>query len=219
MNHYADKGFESLRYKAVPYIYRQAPSSDDLYALFRLGAVRYRCDLSCAIDLANPWNASHRRARALKKAWKSGVEVARGSGFAGELWKLLEENLARKYRTVPAHSLNEILTLYSSFPTNVEFIVALLDSRVVAGIVLFSTSQVAHVQYAASSTKGYATCALDAVLKHCITEAQARSMRYFDFGISNEKEGHYLNEPLYQFKAEFGGGGVVHEFYEIKLRS
>jgi len=24
---------------------------------------------------------------------------------------------------------------------------------------------------------------------------------------------------LYQFKAEFGGGGVVHEFYEIRLRS
>src|SRR5713101_8013590 len=47
--HYAQDGFETLRYKAVPYIYHRAPSNDDLYALFRLGARRYRCDLSSTI--------------------------------------------------------------------------------------------------------------------------------------------------------------------------
>jgi len=46
--HYADQGFSALRYKAVPYIYQSTPGQDDLYALFRLGAARLRCDLSCA---------------------------------------------------------------------------------------------------------------------------------------------------------------------------
>jgi len=219
MHHYAERGFESLRYKAVPYIYHQFPSSDDLYALFRLGAMRYRCDLSCAIDLASRRNPSQRRDRGLRKALKSGIEIKQGHLFAGELWQVLEENLAKKYRTKPVHSLTEILNLHSSFPKNVEFIVALLGSRVAAGIVLFSSSQVAHVQYAASSLEGYATCALDAVFAHSITEAQGQGVRYFDFGISNEEDGKYLNAQLYQFKAEFGGGGVVHEFYEIRLRS
>ena len=39
----------------------------------------------------------------------------------------------------------------------------------------------------------------------------------FDFGISTEAEGMILNEGLYRFKSEFGGGGVVHEFYEMRL--
>ena len=86
-----------------------------------------------------------------------------------------------------------------------------------AGVVLFSTSRVAHTQYTTSSVKGHETGALDAVFEHCIGAAQARGVRYFDFGISNEEDGRYLNAPLYQFKSEFGGGGVVHEFYEFRL--
>lgn len=43
--HFSALGFESLRYKAVPYIYHETPSGDDLYALFRLSATRERCDL------------------------------------------------------------------------------------------------------------------------------------------------------------------------------
>jgi hypothetical protein len=216
--HYENKGFESLRYKAVPYVYHQVPSSDDLYALFRLGARRYRCDLSCTIDLAGARDVSPRRRRALKKSSKSNITIDHGPRFAEELWRLLEENLASKYATVPAHSLGEIRKLNCLFPQNIEFVVALLDSEVLAGVVLFSTARVAHVQYAASSVTGHATCALDAALDHCIGEAQTRGMRYFDFGISNEREGHHLNGSLYEFKAEFGGGGVVHEFYELPLR-
>ncbi len=217
MHHYADRGFESLRYKAIPYLYHQVPSSDDLYALYRLGAVRYRCDLSCAIDLAGRQDPSQRRKRGLKKALKSGIEIERGSQFAGQLWQVLEDNLGKKYNARPVHSLSEILYLHSSFPKNIEFVVALLRSEVVAGVVLFSTSRVAHTQYTTSSVKGHETGALDAVFEHCIRARQARGVRYFDFGISNEEDGKYLNAPLYQFKSEFGGGGVVHEFYEFRL--
>jgi len=218
-HYYADMGFESLRYKAIPYIYHRAPSSDDLYALFRLGAMRYRCDLSCAIDLAGRRDPTQRRKRGLKKALKRGIEIEQGPRFAGPLWQVLEENLAKKYGARPVHSLDEILNLHSSFPKSVEFVVAMLHSEVVAGVVLFSTGQVMHAQYAASNTKGYESSALDRVFEHCIREAQMRGMRYFDLGISNEQGGIYLNAQLYEFKAEFGGGGVVHEFYEYELRS
>jgi hypothetical protein len=37
-------------------------------------------------------------------------------------------------------------------------------------------------------------------------------------GISTEQQGTVLNDGLYRFKSEFGGGGVVHEFFEIDLR-
>jgi hypothetical protein len=216
--YYREQGFEILQYKAVPYIYHQIPAADDLYALFRLGAVRYRCDLSCAIDLANQPKPSQRRKRSFKKALKYGIEVKQGVDFIKDLWLVLQENLQRKYKVHPVHSISEILHLHSLFPNNIELVVAVLNSKVVAGVVLFINSFVIHAQYIASSEIGYEVCALDAIFDHCIGNAKDRKARYFSFGVSTENEGKYLNTNLYQFKTEFGAGGVIHEFYEINLR-
>jgi Acetyltransferase (GNAT) domain len=216
---YVEQGFGALRYKAVPYIYHQAPSSDDAYALFRLGARAYRSDLSCAIDLRNRQGVSERRRRGLKRALKHRVQVEDGASFARAFWKILEENLASKYHTKPVHTVDEILLLHSLFPENIEFVAALYDGEVIAGVVLFASPYVVHLQYMASSSKGHDVCALDAVFDYCLKKAEARRARYFDFGISTEHDGQYLNAGLYEFKSEFGGGGVVHDFYELNLRS
>lgn len=216
---YAAQGFESLRYKAVPYIYQQAPSGDDLYALFRLGALRARCDLSCAIDLAHRRTASSRRKRGLKKALKQGVEVASGAEFIDRLWPVIEDNLERKLGGKPVHTAAEIKYLHELFPANIKFVVGLFAGELVAGITLFVSPAVARAQYIASSMVGYDVCALDAIFEHAIAAAQADGRRYFDFGTSNQNEGRDLSASLYQFKAEFGGGGVVHEFYDLDLTS
>jgi hypothetical protein len=217
--HYAQQGFTRLRYKAVPYIYQQTPASDDLYALFRMGARRYRCDLSSTIDLAARAAPSERRRRGLKKALKAGVEIKEGAGFIAPLWNVLEDNLARKHDRKPVHTAEEIAQLRALFPTEIEFVVAVLEGQVEAGVVLFLSPRVVHSQYIASSVTGYELCALDAVLEHCIAQAQARQARYFDFGNSNEDEGRQLNAGLFNFKREFGAGSVVYEFYELDLKS
>lgn len=216
--HWSAQGFETLRYKAVPHIYHRVPGQDDLYALFRLNARRYRCDLSCTIDFARREAPSSRRIRAAKQATKNGIQVETGANLAPRLWAVLEENLAEKHGVKPVHSLAEILQLEALFPSNVEFVAGLHDGAVVAGVVLFRTERVSHAQYIASSSSGAKLHALDAVLEHCIRAAQARSMRYFDFGISNERDGRHLNSGLHRFKSEFGGGGVVHEFFELDTR-
>jgi len=56
--------------------------------------------------------------------------------------------------------------------------------------------------------------ALDAVFSFLINE-EYTDKAYFDFGISTEKEGHYLNEGLIAQKEGFGGRAVVHQFYEL----
>lgn len=216
--YFVEQKFDALRYKVVPYIYHRAPASDDLYALFVHDAMRYRCDLSCALDFANRREASSRRKRSLKKALKSGVQVDEGTHFAEDLWRVLEENLASKYEARPVHSLEEITHLQSLFSERIKFVVAVLDGKVVAGIVLFLTETVAHAQYITSSPVGYETSALDAVFNHCIEAAANDGKRYFDFGTSNEDDGRKLNESLYNFKIEFGGGGIAHEFYEMNLQ-
>jgi hypothetical protein len=217
--YYAEMELNALRYKAVPYIYSQIPAADDLYALFRLNAVRYRCDLSCAIDLENRRPPGSRRKRSLKKAEKAGVRIADGPQFIPALWPVVEENLNRKLGAGPVHSLEEITELQTLFPQNIRFVVALLDDRVIAGVTLFLSPQVTHAQYIASNAVGYQVGALDAVFSHCIEHAKQSAIRYFDFGTSNTDDGMQLTESLYQFKVEFGGGGVAQEFYEIHLKT
>jgi hypothetical protein len=216
--HYRESGIARLRYKAVPHFYHTAPAQDDLYALFRLNAVRYRCDLSCAIDLAQRLTVSDRRKRALKSAHKQGVEIYSGVEYAVPIWSVLSENLARKHGAKPVHTLEEILLLQKSFPAQIEFVAAKHAGEIVAGVVLFHSQTVVHAQYISSSAAGYDLQALDALFEWVIVRAQQEcKARFFDFGISNEDEGRTLNGGLYDFKSEFGGGGVVHEFFELKL--
>ena len=214
--YYQQQGFQEILYKAVPSIYHRAPAQDDLYALFRMGAVRVRADLSCTIDLQQRLRASSRRGRGLKKALAARVETIEGSAFLPALWEVLADNLQRKHQAAPVHSLAEVSLLAERFPENIRCVVALWQQKVIAGLLLFNTPGVHHAQYIASSAEGYRLSALDAIYDDCLTIAAETGCRWFDFGTSNEQGGTVLNNSLYEFKSEFGGGGVVHEFYTLR---
>lgn len=216
--HYAEQGHHLLLYKSVPWFYHLTPSQDDVYALFRLGAKRIRCDLSSTIDLQNRRPTSERRKRCLRKALCAGVEIHEGNEYFPQFWPVLTDNLKRKHDAKPVHTLAEITLLAKRFPNNIRCVVAILANQVIAGVVLFITPLVVHVQYVGSSTIGYETAALDVVFEYCINKAFREGKRWFDFGICTENNGMILNDSLYRFKSEFGGGGTVHEFYEIDLR-
>jgi len=212
--YFCRRGFARLLYKPLPYTYARVPSQDDLYALFRVGARRVRCDLSSAIDLSSRRLPSERRRRGLRKAMRF-VSLTGDAAYLANLWSVLADNLARKHEAAPVHSLAELAQLQQLFPQNILLRCALVDGRVEAGVVLFNSANVWHAQYIASSERGYELSALDAVFEAVIKEASQAGARYFDFGTSNEDGGRTLNDGLYRFKSEFGGGGVAHEFYEL----
>jgi hypothetical protein len=211
-------GIERLHYKALPHIYHRAPAQDDLYALFRLGAVRYRCDLSTSIDLQRRLPLSERRRRSLKKAAKAALSLESGAQNLAPLWQVLEANLRARHDVAPTHSAQEIEMLAERFPESIDVMVARHAGAVVAGLVLFKSEPTVHLQYIASSDVGQELSALDALIDRCIEVAVSAGARYLDFGISTEAQGSALNDGLYRFKSEFGGSGVVHEFYEIDVR-
>lgn len=213
---WASAGYARLQYKAVPHIYHLAPAQEDLYALFRLGTVRYRCDLASCIDLHHRLTPGSRRIRARKTAGQAGVQV-RTTTDPAALWPVLEENLQRKHGAKPVHSLQEIRLLMERFPDHIRVVVAEVAGRVEAGVVMFLSPTVAHAQYIASSARGYEVNALDAVFEAEIASSMAAGRRFFDFGISTEDGGRVLNEGLNTFKNEFGAGGVAYEFYELEL--
>jgi hypothetical protein len=217
-HHFRTRGFALLRYKPLPAIYQLIPAQDDLYALFRLGARRVRCDLSSTIDLSQRRTPAERRRRALKKALKCVVvAMDEDSHRLEQLWPVVEENLARKHETRPVHSFVEIAELARLFPKAIRVVVGLVEGKVEAGLILFITPRVWHAQYIASSKRGYDCSALDAIFDFSLQHAVAAGARYFDFGTSNECEGHTLNDGLYRFKSEFGGGGSAYETYELDL--
>jgi hypothetical protein len=216
---YGKRGFATLRYAPVPWIYQRRPSGDDLYALFRLGAERTRCDLSCAVALDDGPRLSSRRRRGLTKARREGVDVAEGPELVAELWAVVERNLAERHGARPVHSKDEMRLLVELFPEEIAVVVARHAGQVVAGVVLFETTRVSHAQYIASTEAGNGVGALDAVFDHCFTRAREQGRRYFDLGTSNRDAGVVLNDGLYDFKAQFGGGGVAYEFYDVDLRT
>lgn len=214
---YRNAGFQLFRYKAIPSIYHRVPAADDEYALFRMGARLYRCDLSATIDVDRPRQISKGRKYQLAVAHRNQVCVKSGWDDLQPFWRLLGDSLRSRHGVSPVHTVEEISRLADLFPDRVQMMSARVDEEVVAGAVLFHTSPVLHVQYAAAGDAGRRTSALDAVIEAAIGVAADGGYRYFDYGVSTEDEGRTLNSPLHHYKLSFGGGGVIYNHYEMEL--
>ena len=212
---YSKLGCQSLIYKATPSFYHRSPAQDDVYALFRLGASKIRCDLSSTINLDNRLPLIKGRRWGIKKAQKSGVVIVEGKPYLKDFWKILSDNLSEKHEASPVHSLSDIEILVERFPKEILCICSVYMGDVVAGAVLFITPQALHTQYIASNNQGREVSAVDAVIEHCISLGIDDKKKWFDFGINNENNGLILNEGLYNYKNGFGGGGYTHDFYKL----
>jgi hypothetical protein len=202
-------------YKAIPHIYHFLPAEEDRYALFRRGAVLYRRDVTTAVRPALQLRFQGRRERAIKKAQAAGVTCGPSDDYQ-QLWQLLERNLWDAHKLRPVHSIEEIQRLRASFPDNIKLFCSFLRREMIAGVVVYESRRVAHAQYTASSETGRSVAALDLLFFHLLTDVY-RNKDYFDFGVSTEDQGRYLNAGLVEFKEGFGGRTITHDFYEIDL--
>jgi hypothetical protein len=209
---------ENLRrvvYKAVPHIYPCQPAEEDLYALFRHNARLIKRDASTTINLKERLPLSKGRKWAINQSRKNEIEVRESDDF--ETFMQLEaEVLEAKYNVVPVHTAAEMRLLAGRFPRNIKLFGAFLKNEMLAGVIIYASSTVAHAQYMAANADGKRVFALDAVLQKLIAEDYAEKM-YFDFGISTERQGAYLNVGLIDFKESWGGRATVYDTYEMEL--
>ena len=208
-------GVKEWIYKPVPHIYHRAPAEEDLYALFRQEATLVARGVSAAIANDNTLPVQELRRRGAKKAIANNV-VYEESDALPEFWSILEEVLAGRHDCRPVHTVEEMERLKCAFPDNIRLFVAKADGRVVAGTLIYETEQVAHAQYIAASAEGRSVGALDGLFCHLITEVFA-GKKFFDFGISTEQGGRYLNEGLAFQKEGFGARAVVYDIYKLKI--
>ena len=205
-----------LIYKAVPHIYHRMPAEEDLYALFRNGARLIRRDVSTTIDVKTRLPFSEIRKRAIKRGQKHGLQVKRSFDFDAFM-KIAAQVLETKYDARPVHTAAEIEMLAARFPENIKLFAAYKNEEMLAGVIIYESSEVAHTQYIGASDEGKMTGALDLIISYCLDDYYV-DKPYFDFGISNEDDGRYLNAGLIENKQSFGARAVVHDFYQLDLR-
>lgn len=210
-----DNSFSKVVYKAIPHFYHQQPAEEDLYALFCGGAKVVRVDVSSTIDYTTkryPFSSS--RKSGLAKAKKEGFVVTDTLDFAA-FFGMMNAVLETKYETTATHTAAEMQLLQSRFPENIRGYACQRGNEVLAGAIVYETPTVAHTQYLAATDEGKNTGALDFLLQHLI-DVIYTGKKYFDFGISTERAGQFLNEGLIAQKEGAGARATVHQFYELK---
>ena len=201
-------------YKPTPYIYHKYPSEEDLYALFINNAKLTERKISSTIKV--PVALLPRGRRKLTTAMKNRLHIVQDNNFAA-FWNVLEERLKSKFCIKPVHSLKEIELLHSYFPDNIILFRITDDAeQTLGGVVIYITGNVIHVQYSGTTNEGRRIGVLDYLYEYLIKERFA-TCEYFDFGISVEQGGHYLNKGLISQKEGLGGRGIVYDTYEITL--
>lgn len=211
-----ENGISKVVYKALPWIYQQYPSEEDLYALtWKCKAQLISRNIASTIVIDNKLKFAESRKSGIRKALSLNIEVGESNDVDG-FWHVLEDNLGNRYNAKPVHTASEMKLLMSRFPNNIRLYVAKMNGEIVGGTLIYVTPQVVHTQYISASVEGKKHGALDLLFDLIINKVYA-NCRYFDFGKSTEQGGAYLNEPLIFQKEGFGGRGVCYDWYQWEL--
>ena len=207
---------KKLVYKCIPYIYHIKPSEEDRYALFRNDAKLIGRDVTSTIDLTEQVRYSKGRKWTINKAKKESIQTFQSDDYE-IFWELLTGVLESNHEAKPVHTLEEIRKLASLFPKNIRLFLAKKDEKILSGALIYENQNIVHTQYLANSEEGRELGALDLLIDYLIKDIY-KNKKYFDFGISNENAGRYLNTGLISQKEGFGARAVVHDFYELEIK-
>lgn len=210
-----ENNINEIFYKTVPHIYHKIPAEEDLYALFRYGALPWVTNLSSVIDMREIPMMNTLQKRHLKKAAVLSPWI-RETDNAWEFMPVLEDCLKSRHDAAPVHSSSELQFLKEGYPENIRFFMAGTGNETEAEVCIYDSVGVAHCQYIATTETGRDNGTLTFLMHHLITDT-FKFRRYFDFGTSNENGGKILNSGLIHQKVGLGGRGVAYQSFHIKL--
>ena len=206
---------EQLVYKTIPHIYHKTPTEEDLYALFKNDAKLLKLEPSTTIYLKNPCKMPKGRKAQISRAKREGVFIEQSLDF--ESFINLENSVLKKYHNTKAvHTAKELELLKSRFENEIQLYVAKYDGEIIAGTSLFVYDNVVHTQYLAADDTAREIGGLDLLIKTLIDKYK-ETKTYFDFGISTEDNGMFLNEGLISQKEGFGGRTICYQTWGINI--
>jgi hypothetical protein len=122
------------------------------------------------------------------------------------------------FKTMPTHSLEELLILNNKFPQKIHLLLFYQDKTVVGGsVIFFTTNETALIFYNAINPKYKQEHLSTFQLYQCMRFAKKNNKKIIDFGVSHTPETKKPFDPkfsLIQFKEHFSAKGVLRIVYE-----
>ncbi|MDV7140127.1 GNAT family N-acetyltransferase [Maribacter sp. TH_r10] len=203
-------------YKSFHKFYNSIGAEEITYAKFLVKAKLTVRQFSSVINLNDKLEMNRTRLRLVRRAKKLGVVIKEVDTFH-EYWnQILMPNLKDKYNAKPAHTVEEIIRLHKSFPSNIRQFNAYLNNTIVAGATIFETTNVVRVQYNSANDEGRQSGASD-LLYFELIENNFKHKNYFDFGSSFDCNG--LNLGLLKWKESFGARAFSIDTFEIETKN
>lgn len=222
---YYENKYEYIEVKCIPAIYTKQPVGRLEYFLQKRGYCCHMTGLANVIDISNLKSSEDilnlckaKRRNQIRKAIKDEVfQVQKGEVIREDVWNNLNDNLKTKFSVNSTHSYEEILELQKRFPLEIVPYYALsAKDEYGAFALIYKFKNVYHTQYLDVNygfSKWYPNLFL---LFKLIENAICEGYEWFSFGVSTENRGDVLNEGLFEYKSEFGGGEVLITRYEWK---
>jgi hypothetical protein len=213
-----DKGFMSIIYKQIPYIYHLQPAEEDRYALFLNDASLIKVEASTVINLDDPIKMPKGRKAQISRAKREGVIVEEKTSLEDFKAFIALENevLESRHGTDAVHTGDELFLLHSRFPDKIHLFAAMHNEAMIAGTVVFEYQYVVHTQYMAANDEARTIGALDLAVKTVIDKYKDNK-KWLDFGISTEDGGKILNHGLIGQKEGFGGRTVAYMTWKLSF--
>lgn len=210
--HLLERGVMRLRYTPIPHVFHRVTCEADAVALAMLGACVVRRLPNAVLDLdATDLGRRKNRRRARQAGCTSGV-----LGDITVAHELLATTLDRRHGAAPIHTLDELVHLRDLFPDDLHVVGTTLDGELLATVVTLRMGAATHVQYMASSERGFEVQALDNAVEFACEELMGGRGR-ISFGISSDRSGIELNRGLMGYKEMFGATTQAIETLEWDL--
>jgi len=212
-NYMQQNNISKLIYKVIPHIYHKQPAEEDLYSLYLNEARLLKIEPSTTVLLKDTFKMPKGRKAQVARAKREGVIIKQSTDFDTfiDMENLV---LAERHNTKAVHTADELHLLASRFTDKIQLWAAEYQGKMVAGTLLFVYDNVVHTQYLAADDTAREIGALDLLIKTLMNQFSA-TKTYFDFGISTENNGQFLNEGLIAQKEGFGGRTTIYQTWEI----
>lgn len=214
-------GFKKFIYKPIPYHIQRYPEQLDIFYLYKYGASIYSKEIWNTINLNYQRKLSKGRKWGFNKGIKNKLTIKASSSVKDlkQFHNILSENLVKRHKTKPVHSINEFIELSTKFKNHINLKLVMDEfNRILGGCWIFNlNNNCVHSQYIACNKLGMELNALDYLLESIIKECTTNNINNFSFGSSTEKNSEILNQGLFDFKNGFGIGNSLINTYKIML--
>jgi hypothetical protein len=224
---YYEEKYNEIKIKTTPQYYPCQPYGIIDYFLlkrgykFKAGALSNLINISDINTIDDIYSIfSSKRRNQVKKVYNSSKFIYQMKDtIISDAWKNLENNLMNKFGVKPTHTYDEIMDLQIKYSERIKpYYVFSNDGQYAAFGLSFNFKNIFHTQYLDVNYKYSGEYPNLLLITEMIKEAVKNKYKYFSFGASTEDGGKVINEGLYNYKKEYGGGEIVMPVYIKQIK-